>query len=1665
EDYQQELICYYTGQERVSDWFRMELSIGLNAEYFPSYYVWLDEFPLNVNGKVDRKLLPKPIALEDTDYEPPVDELELRLSEIWQVVLGDRRISRKASFFALDGSSLKAMQLVSHIYKEFEVLLKIGDLFSHPTLAGQAALIRAQQREVYEEIEPIAKQEDYALSHGQRRLWVLDQLENQLGAYSRPIAYRLEGSVSVKSLRASFSSLLARHENLRTVFLVVKGEPRQKILSVEESGFELDYKDLRDDPQAVEHVKQISAQMAGTAFDLSTGPLLRVKLLQLSETSYVFAMSMHHIVSDEWSMQVLFKEVLLLYNADVSGESNPLRPLSIHYKDYAQWQMGQLSGDRLRSHHTYWMDQLSGELPLLELPTDYPRPSVKTYNGDNVSLVLDPGLSAKLKMMGDQEGVTLFMVLLSTVYVLLYRYTGQKDLIVGTPVAGREHLDLEDQIGFFVNILALRMQISGEESFKELLGKVKGVSLEGFAHQQYPFDKLVEELPLERDLSRSPLFDIMMVLQNQPSVVSPVTMQGVDVSAAEVEVQTSLFDLTFSFFEQPEHIHLVLNYNSDLFSQGSMERLLEHYRQLLKGIDKDIMQPLHSLPLLTHQEEHFLDSINSTDQSYPEEETLVSLFEQQVDRTPGQIALVFGQREYTYSELNDQSNQLAHYIRDQYTLQSGDLVGLLVERGIEMIVGILGILKAGAAYLPIDVTYPKERIDYLLEDGKVDLLLTQSEYLLGLSHYHGSLFALDEQLEGLTTPTDNPLRVNKPTDLAYVIYTSGTTGRPKGVMIAHNSVVNRITWQWKHYGFDAKEVILQKTPFVFDVSVWELFMSLCYGARLVLCQKHVVLDPLLITAHILRYGITTIHFVPSMLELFLSAVEEQTQTLVKLKSLRRVFSSGEVLSVQQVKRYYAKLSVPLHNLYGPTEATVDVSYYPTQANDLTIPIGRPIGNTVIYVVDDWLNQQPIGVIGEILIGGTGLARGYLHQEALTEEKFIRNPFGEGRLYKTGDLGYWNREGALEYLGRKDDQVKLRGYRIELGEVERVLLEYEGVSQAVVLLQEGGGNEKQIVGYYVKGGDMDEELLREHLQAWLPAYMLPSVLVELEFLPLMVNGKIDKKSLPGIDQLPRQRAYVAPVTDTERQLVEIWEQVLGREEIGVEDNFFELGGDSIKAIQIAARLYKQGLQLELQDLFQYPNIHQIVGKVKQVERLAEQGAVVGLVPLTPIQRWFFSRSSTQLNHYNQAVLLTCPPGLDKDILEKMVNKLQLHHDALRMRFRQVGGRWQQYNEGEVYSSWVREYDLKTYEQPERELELLADRVQASIELGQGPLLKAAIFHLPEGDRLLLVIHHLVVDTVSWRIILEDLSTLFQQCKQRQPLQLATKTDSYKYWAEQLLVYAQNESLQQQQEYWQQIEQASADELTLDYQGTNFLRDAASASFSLDQQQTQQLLTEVPKAYGTEINDALLTALALSLNECFGISKVKIALEGHGREQILEGVNVSRTVGWFTTMYPLLLQLEPAQSMSYQLKQIKETLRQVPLNGIGYGILRHLHNWQYHPPAISFNYLGQFDRDFSESTFGLAPESTGRNESLERKRSFQLEVDGSVVEGQLRINLAYSRQQYRQETIEQLAMKYQKQLLNLIIDCVSKQERELTPSDLTINKLSDEELKAVSKLFGN
>ncbi|MDN5217547.1 amino acid adenylation domain-containing protein, partial [Fulvivirgaceae bacterium BMA12] len=985
-------------------------------------------------------------------------------------------------------------------------------------------------------------------------------------------------------------SLVARHESLRTVFVEVEGEPRQKILSVEESGFELDYKDLRADPRAIDRAKQIAQREAETPFDLSTGPLLRAKLLQVDTEGYYLLLTVHHIIVDGWSMELLSNEIHILYRSYVSGEAVLLPPLRIQYKDYTYWQERQLSGERLKGHRQYWMDQLSGELPVLELPTDYPRPSLPSLRGKTLEFTFSAETTEGLRQLGQKHNATLFMTVVTLLSSLFYKYTGQRDLIIGTDSAGRLHKDLEDQVGYYLNLLALRIRFSSDTTFSDLLEQVRELVLEVYQHQLYPFDQLLEELQVSRQLGRSPLFDILLIFQDFDG--QGQLEEGLFIDPMVIDNGTSLNDLMFEFRQIRGRLRVRLRYNTDLFSHTTIGLLIEHLENLTRLVIACPEQELYRYQLLSAQERlRLLEGFNATDIDYKGSPTLLSLLEKRAMESPHSTALVCQREILTYQELNNRANQLAFYLNTYHAVEGGMLVGLLLPRSNALVIAILAVLKTGAAYLPIDGEYPPARVDFMVRESGLKVLLSErgqlNEQQTG-SVFSPELVLLDTLSEQLSTYPESNLSIGHHGDeLAYVMYTSGSTGRPKGVMITHAALVDYVQTFSSYFGLSVDDTVLQQSSVAFDTIVEEIFPILSVGGKLVIAREG-GRDVEQLVATLGRERVTLLSTTPQV-------VGEVNKMAEGLEYLRLVISGGDVLKAHYVDNLLERVDV--YNTYGPTECTVCSTYQPIRDLSEAATIGKPIANRKVYVLDEYHQPQPVGIVGEILIGGTGLARGYLHQEDLTEEKFISNPFGEGRLYKTGDLGYWNRDGALEYLGRKDDQVKLRGYRIELGEIERVLLEYAGLSQAVVLLQEGLDDEKQIVGYYVKKGEVDEGSLREHLQAWLPVYMVPSVLVELERLPLTVNGKIDKQSLPGIDHLPRQRAYVAPASNTERQLVEIWEQVLGIEEIGVEDNFFELGGHSLKATQLVSYIYKHfSIKLELRSLFTHPTVADLASEM-------------------------------------------------------------------------------------------------------------------------------------------------------------------------------------------------------------------------------------------------------------------------------------------------------------------------------------------------------------------------------------------------------------------------------------------------------------------------------------
>jgi amino acid adenylation domain-containing protein len=1007
-----------------------------------------------------------------------------------------------------------------------------------------------------------------ALSFAQQRLWFLHQLDANSSAYHVFAAFLLKGELKVDALSRSLNRIIERHETLRTSFGMREGRPCQLIATTAPLGLRIeDFSKLELAERELAAVALARAE-AERPFDLRQAPQLRVRLMRLSEREHVLLLALHHIVCDGWSMEVLFSELELFYNSGIAAE---VEELPVQYADYALWQRDQLQDVELEKQLDYWREQFRGELPVLELPADRVRPAVQSYRGGVERRQLSGELLASLEQLGQQHGATLFMVLLAAFQILLSRYTGQDDIVVGTPVANRQRAEVERLIGFFVNTLALRSKVRGEQTFVELLAQVKETCLEAYAHQDLPFEKLVEELQPERNLSHSPLFQVMLTMRSDQR--RPLRLRGLDATPLSLDQSTAKFDWLLYTFVNESGLQTALEYNSDLFDRTTATRVLAHYEQLLQGVVANPAQLISELPLITSQErQQLLVDWNATQTHFPRHQSLAQLFEAQVEKTPDAPALRFEGEQLTYRQLNARANRLARYLREQ-EVGPEERVGVLMERSVEMVVSLLGVVKAGGVYVPLDPEYPSERIANMIADAAPKLVLTK--LVPELLPQYG-----DENLPHAVDPENG----------VYMIYTSGSTGKPKGAINTHAGICNRLLWMQDAYQLNAGDRVLQKTPFTFDVSVWEFFWPLITGACLVVAKPRGHQDAEYLIDLIAAEEVTTVHFVPSMLSVFLEA-----EGVERCASLKRVICSGEALSFELQERFFARLDTELHNLYGPTEAAIDVTYWKCEANDArhVVPIGRPIANTQVYVLDGRLEPVPLGVKGELYLGGAGLARGYWQQPGLTAERFVPNPYGESgtRLYRTGDLVRYLADGELEFLGRIDSQVKLRGFRIELGEIEAVLRAHEQVREALVQVRDLESG-KQLVAYVVANTtEHAVTQLRGYLRERLPEYMVPAAFVRLEAMPLTPNGKVDRRALPDPDtrETPAE-SYVAPQSELEQSLAKIWQDVLGLERVGISDNFFDVGGHSLLLVQVQAKLRELlDRQVPVLELFKYPTI--------------------------------------------------------------------------------------------------------------------------------------------------------------------------------------------------------------------------------------------------------------------------------------------------------------------------------------------------------------------------------------------------------------------------------------------------------------------------------------------
>jgi amino acid adenylation domain-containing protein len=1102
-------------------------------------------------------------------------------------------IQQPLSGLGLD--SLRVFELKNRIESNLEVIISVADFFEGLSLKGLATKILAEITAGGAPLVTVTKSEKstnyHPLSYSQQGLWFIHQLAPDTCAYNIPIGINFTGKVNITALQQSLHEIIQRHEVLRTQFVLVDGEPVQVVNST--ISCDLPIEDLRDlaAEQRQVTLERLTTELAQHHFDLSSQPLWRGLLLRWTEDEFKLLITFHHIIADGWSVGVFMKELGALYAAFAKGKPSPLPELPIQYVDFAEWQHQNLHSERIQASLTYWKQRLGGKLPLLNLPSDFPRPPVQTFNGARVQLSLPQNLTAALKHLSHQENATLFMTLLAAFKTLLYRYTGQTDILVGSPVASRNSVEVESLIGLFVNVLVLRTDVSKRPSFRELLARVKSTALAAYVHQDLPFYQLVDELQPERDLSYHPLFQVMFVLQNVPIPIPQLS--DVTVSFHEGDNGAAKFDLTLFMEDREQGLVATLEYNRDLFHADTIQRMLGHFQTILESIVSAPDTQITELPLLTVGERHqLLVEWNDTQKHYPHSQCIHQLFEQQVDSTPDAIALVFQNQQLTYQELNQRANQVAHYLQ-KLGVKPDTLVGICMERSLEMVIGILAILKAGGAYVPLDPTYPRERLAFMLADAQVSVLLVQPHLIAQIPPHQAQLVSIHpESLEFAGYSPENPINEATEENLAYVIYTSGSTGKPKGAMNTHKGLCNRLLWMQDTYQLTANDKVLQKTPFSFDVSVWEFFWPLLTGASLVIAKPGGHQDSGYLVQLIAQAQITTLHFVPAMLQVFLEEPE-----LAQCSSIKRVICSGEALSFELQQRFFAKLNAELHNLYGPTEAAIDVTYWACQphSHEKIVPIGRPIANTKIYILDQYLQPVPVGVSGELHISGVGLGRGYWQQPELTQEKFIASPFEPREiLYKTGDLARYLPNGNIEYLGRIDHQVKIRGFRIELGEIEVVLAQHPKVKETVVLAREDRPNHHYLVAYVVAHTEMTfaAHELRNYLQEQLPDYMIPAAFVELNKLPLSPNGKIDRQGLPVpvIQRADLQTAYEAPTSELERAIAKIWLEILQIEKVGINDNFFDVGGNSLLMVQVNHKL-REILQCEITivEMFQHPTI--------------------------------------------------------------------------------------------------------------------------------------------------------------------------------------------------------------------------------------------------------------------------------------------------------------------------------------------------------------------------------------------------------------------------------------------------------------------------------------------
>lgn len=1657
------LVAYVVlHHESAFDEQQLKRSLGLSLPSYmiPARIVPMASFPLTPGGKIDVQNLPEPLKESAAQkHVDPRNDVEAKIAHMWQEILAIDRAGIYDNFFELGGNSLKANSFLARLSSAFRHDITLRSFFESPTINFVATCLGDAEVNQLPLLKPIPRDRDFPASYAQERLWFLQKVDKENRAYFVPRVIRVEGEFDFACAERALTLIIDRHEILRTAFVERDGKLYQKIL--QPYAFKAKFHDLSglSVTQQDSERKRLIDSLSGKEFDIASGRLLRLDVLTVSEKEFLLLWCQHHLIHDGWTQGILIREFVNVYSQLKQGSEIRFSPLPIQYADYAYWQRNYMTGKVLQDHLRYWTEKLNGVNALMDLPLDRPRPAFFRGKGDMKELVLSAKEADELRAFSLQHKTTLFTTMLTVFKLLLYKVTGNNDLCIGGSFANRGLSEIEGMLGMVINNLPLRTIVHKGEHFLEFLHRVRNVCLDALQHEETPLDRIVEALKIERDLSHLPLFQVGFGFMDTPA--TQLALPGTNIIVENMHNGSAKFDLLMIVVTPKEQLNtqdadrgiiIELEFNTDIFDGTTIDWLLNSYQELLR---QTIINPERALDSFSISQafDKVIEDANATTQAYKNNAPVHVQIEQQCASTPHAIAVEQSGRTLSYAQVNRLANRLARRLVSEYNAGPGTTIGLLADNNVETIVAILAVLKTGAAYLPLDRKLPPERIRFILNDSVASIVLSDKE--------HSSLIDagtfVDIDLPGNLQYADGNLEESvTSTDAAYILYTSGSTGTPKGVVVTHGNLLNYIDFASREYFMTTHHKRMASfTTLSFDLTVTSVFAPLVSGGTIILFPGNAteVINDVFYGDH----RVDVVKLTPSHISLL-------GELDTKSTSIKLAIVGGEALGrhhIDILRRISSNIKIV--NEYGPTECTVGCTYSIVHPEDPVITIGKPIGNTKVHILDDHLKHVPVRVKGELYIEGNSVAKGYLNKEVLTAEKFILNSHGR-RLYRTGDIGRWLGDGNIELLGRKDSQVKIRGYRIELTEIEHALLRLDKISQAVVVPISNG--DAPLLHAFLVGNVLQTEQLVGELEKSLPDYMIPSNFHFVASIPLTANGKVNADVLKAmVTQVPSHNddAY-HPSGKLEEDVLTVWKDTLGVGTLKANDNFFRSGGDSIKVIQVCSRLFEKGYKLDLHQLFSHPTLAQIIPYVELNDKVIDQREFTGPVEPSPIQRDFLNGDRRYAHHYNQSVMLQSKSAFSVDGLHAVVRKLQEHHDMLRLSVQYEKDQILVVEPSSAYPVSITSFDYTN--EPGDALtkaRRAAENMIGSFDLASDPMMRMMLFQIKNENYLFIVIHHLAVDGISWRILLEDMNTLYNQFLEGRQMKLPKKTHSFAFWSENQLCRHSFVS-PDEEKYWLDVNKkfkAFIPVLYNDLQYKTGHRHTIETVF--DEDSTLKLLA-ANAAYNTRIPDLLLAALGTTLHKLYGLKSLNLWMESHGREGNNDAVDVSRTVGWFTNIYPLSIDLGFADDRGRQLIEVKDVLKRVPQNGIGYSNLERWYGskeeWFTGTGShLLFNYLGEFDSDLKDKFFTIVNQQFVADVHDEWRVKYGLNIWALIVEQRLSIKLSFDTKAFVREQMDELILVFKEELLGIIDFCTSREKVEATPTDFSYKELSVDELNSI------